>query len=123
MGWLQTQPRETDPDQLAAVPAAGDPFADLGGTSATAGATSIGAAVAKPLPSELLGAGKTIMTCSLLAWSCLTIGMAFVTTGPQLLVMMRRGTILTHRILGILLSATWPANEVSATSILSLIPS
>ena len=34
-----------------------------------------------------------------------------------------KGTILTHRILGILLSATWPANKVPATSILPLSPS
>jgi hypothetical protein len=57
MAWLQTQPRETDPDQWPALPAAGNPLADVAGTSATAGTTSIGAAVAMPLPSEPLAAG------------------------------------------------------------------
>jgi MFS family permease len=33
------------------------------------------------------GRAKSVMTWCLLAWSCLTIGMGFVTTGPQLLAM------------------------------------
>jgi MFS family permease len=67
------------------------------------------------------GHAKTIMTCSLLAWSCLTIGMAFVTTGSQLLVMrfitgIAEGAVFpaTYTILG-----NWfPARETGRASAL-----
>jgi MFS family permease len=67
------------------------------------------------------GHAKTIITCSLLAWSCLTIGMAFVTTGSQLLVMrfitgIAEGAVFpaTYTILG-----NWfPARETGRASAL-----
>ena len=67
------------------------------------------------------GHAKTIMTCSLLAWSCLTIGMAFVIAGSQLLVMRfitgsAEGAIFpaTYTILG-----NWfPARETGRASAL-----
>ena len=61
------------------------------------------------------------MTCSLLPWSCLTIGMAFVTTCSQLLVMrfitgIAEGAVFpaTYTILG-----NWfPARETGRASAL-----
>jgi MFS family permease len=60
------------------------------------------------------GHAKTIMTCSLLAWSCLTIGMAFVTTGSQLLVM--RFIVIAHPTPGTGLVGSFVASTKRRTS-------